>query len=185
MQHKISDEAVKKATGKNWKEWSSILDKAGAKKMPHKDIARFLYDRYFAKKRQKRVANIATSNGWWAQMITVEYERARGMRSVNQNASGFLVSVHRTVKEPLPALMKKWNRLAASKTVALKKLERLPSRTKRDMMRYKAKTGGLVVSFDKRSPYKSRIVVEAIRLSNAGEVERERKFWKEALKKLN
>ncbi len=31
----LSDQAVKKATGKSWQEWLAILDKAGARKMTH------------------------------------------------------------------------------------------------------------------------------------------------------
>jgi hypothetical protein len=37
---RISDESVLKATGRSWNEWYSILNKAGAKKMEHKEIAR-------------------------------------------------------------------------------------------------------------------------------------------------
>ena len=42
MTKRISDESVIKATGKSWNEWYSILNKAGAKKMEHKDIAEYL-----------------------------------------------------------------------------------------------------------------------------------------------
>ena len=37
---RMSDEAVKAKTGKVWKEWFTILDKAGAKKMTHQEIGR-------------------------------------------------------------------------------------------------------------------------------------------------
>ena len=40
-----SDEAVKAKTGKVWAEWFKILDKAGAKKWPHKEIAMYLYEK--------------------------------------------------------------------------------------------------------------------------------------------
>jgi len=40
-----SDEAVKAKTGKVWAEWFRILDKAGAKKWPHKEIAAYLHDK--------------------------------------------------------------------------------------------------------------------------------------------
>ncbi len=39
-----SDEAVKAKTGKVWAEWFKILDKAGARKWPHKEIAEYLHD---------------------------------------------------------------------------------------------------------------------------------------------
>jgi hypothetical protein len=35
---RMSDEAVKSKTGKTWKEWFAILDKAGASKMSHQEI---------------------------------------------------------------------------------------------------------------------------------------------------
>ncbi len=62
MAKKISDEAVKKRTGKNWKEWFSVLNKAGAKKMEHKEIALLLSEKYHV-------------SDWWSQMVTVQYEQ--------------------------------------------------------------------------------------------------------------
>jgi hypothetical protein len=59
---RLSDDAVQKRTGKNWKQWFEILDRAGAKKMSHKEMAGHLYEKY-------RVS------GWWCQMIAVRYER--------------------------------------------------------------------------------------------------------------
>jgi hypothetical protein len=35
----ISDHAVQTKTGKTWAEWCAVLDKAGAAKWPHKQIA--------------------------------------------------------------------------------------------------------------------------------------------------
>lgn len=78
MSAKISNEAVLKATGKNWQQWFAILDKAGAKKLKHIDIARFLQANYLGKNNKN--VNVVTSGGWWSQMVTVEYERARKMR---------------------------------------------------------------------------------------------------------
>ncbi|HEY8108672.1 MAG TPA: DUF4287 domain-containing protein [Patescibacteria group bacterium] len=83
---RISDEAVEKATGKRPKQWFALIDKAGGAELAHKEIARYLYD-------EQGVA------GWWAQMITVEYERSRGKREVGETADvGFEVGVHKTVE---------------------------------------------------------------------------------------
>jgi hypothetical protein len=38
----MSDDAVKAKTGKVLAEWFRILDRAGTKKWPHKEIARYL-----------------------------------------------------------------------------------------------------------------------------------------------
>ncbi len=43
MANKISNEAVKKSTGKVWSEWFALLNKADAKKMEHKAIAEMLH----------------------------------------------------------------------------------------------------------------------------------------------
>ena len=63
----MNDAAVKTKTGKDWHQWFAILDNAAAKKMSHKEIAEYLYE--------KRGAP-----GWWSQMVTVTYERARPAR---------------------------------------------------------------------------------------------------------
>jgi uncharacterized protein YndB with AHSA1/START domain len=85
----VGDEAVKTATGKTWREWFAILDRAGGKTMAHRDIVRWLYD-------GKRI-----KSGWWCQMVTVAYERARGRRVLGQTATGgFQIGVQRTVAAP-------------------------------------------------------------------------------------
>lgn len=180
---RISDEAVHKATGKNLKQWFSILDKAGAKKMPHRDIARFVYDNYLGKPKKKDGVNVTTNGGWWSQMVTVEYERARGLRAVNENANGFVVSIHKTVPGSITSLQKKWNMILKSKEVAAKKLVKKPSKTKRIMLRYQAEAGQVIVSFDERGEGKARIMVEAARLSKKSLIEPERAFWKKMLSK--
>ena len=42
----IGSAAVGKATGRKWPEWLALLDKAGARKMPHREIAQLLQVRY-------------------------------------------------------------------------------------------------------------------------------------------
>jgi len=72
----IGASAVRKATGKDWQQWFTLLDKAGAAKMPHKDIACLLYQKH-------------KLPGWWAQMVTVGYEQARGMREKHLSDNRF------------------------------------------------------------------------------------------------
>lgn len=92
----VSTAAVAKATGHGWNYWLKALDKAGASKLPHKEIAQVLYDRLGLRK------------NWWVQMVTVGYEQARGLRKPNQNALGFAASVSRTVSVPISALFAAW-----------------------------------------------------------------------------
>src|SRR5688572_13398015 len=62
----MSDTAVKAKTGKDWAGWFGALDKAGAAKLKHSQIAELLHETH-------------DIPGWWCQMVTVEYELARGL----------------------------------------------------------------------------------------------------------
>lgn len=87
----LSDEAVRKATGRDWDEWTSTLDDWGARDRSHTEIARHVVDDH----------NI---DGWWAQSVTVGYERIRGMRKPHQRPDGFSMSASKTVAVPVATL---------------------------------------------------------------------------------
>ena len=70
----MSDASVKEATGCNWERWVRTLDRAGAANKSHREIA-------------KLVAFFGTPS-WWTQMVTVGYERIRGMREKGQLRDG-------------------------------------------------------------------------------------------------
>jgi hypothetical protein len=71
----MSDDVLRKKTGRTWEEWVRILDARGARSMIHRDIAQYLYE-------EQGVP------GWWAQTVTVGYERIRGLRDIGQRRSG-------------------------------------------------------------------------------------------------
>lgn len=104
-QRKISEAAVRKATGKGWDEWFALLDSEGADALPHKQVARLLHDKGYI------------ASGWWCQMVTVEYERARGKRVVGGTESaGFQIGVQKTL--PLAA-EDAWNLITQPEGLAL------------------------------------------------------------------
>jgi hypothetical protein len=70
----MSDASVKEATGCTWERWVRTLDRAGAAQKSHREIA-------------KLVAFFGTPS-WWTQMVTVGYERIRGLRERGQQRSG-------------------------------------------------------------------------------------------------
>ena len=77
----MTEAGITAKTGKGWDYWFKALDKAGAAKLDHKGIVAIL-------NRKMKVGP------WWGQMIAVSYERARGIRAVNQKRDGeFSVSV--------------------------------------------------------------------------------------------
>jgi hypothetical protein len=64
---KMSSEAVKAKTGKDWKAWFAILDKFDLKKKGHAPAAKHLRDKHGL-------------TPWWSQAVTIRYEWDRGLR---------------------------------------------------------------------------------------------------------
>ena len=79
----ISDEAVRRATGRDWSQWFTAMDGLGGD--DHTERARRLAEAH------------PELSGWWCQSVTVQYERARGLRARHETSTGFQVSVQRTV----------------------------------------------------------------------------------------
>lgn len=80
----VSEKAVLEKTGKSLDHWFAVLDAFDAKSKGHAAAARHLEEQGVG--------------GWYAQGITVAYERARGLRVANQGSDGkFQVSVSRVV----------------------------------------------------------------------------------------
>jgi hypothetical protein len=177
---KTSDEAVEKATGKKWGAWFSILDRAGAKRMAHIDIARHVYDGYLGKKNTKLAPDVAKKGGWWSQMVTVEYERSRGLRQINQTSTGFNVSVHGTFDVPVSKLFTAWQKVAKKNGLVESTVH------KNKIIRYKSEKGNPmhVAAFTPKGPRKSRIGFEVMRLPKPSEVEKQRTKWKKEIAKL-
>lgn len=81
----MSDAAFLKKTGRGLDHWFAVLDRFGAVEKGHTAAARHLYEAHGV-------------DGWYAQGITVSYERARGVRGVNQRCDGaWEVSVSKTL----------------------------------------------------------------------------------------
>jgi len=169
----VGSEAVLKATGRAWDEWLKVLDHAGAKALPHKDIALML-SRKFA------VPN------WWSQMVTVGYEQARGLRVVNQKADGFSASASRTMHIGLDKLYAAWSEpRQRSRWLPDAPLE-LRRATDGKSMRMTWTAGGsrVDVGFIARGAGRSVVQVEHSKLANAAAVARQKTYWAEALGRL-
>jgi uncharacterized protein YndB with AHSA1/START domain len=83
---RLSPEAVREGTGRDWADWLQLLDAAGAFGWDHRGIVDFL-DR----------EHPAVAPGW-QQSLAVAYERARGKRVVGQTADvGFQIGAQRSV----------------------------------------------------------------------------------------
>lgn len=166
------DETVKAKTGKVWAEWFKILDKAGAKKWSHKEIAAYLY------KKKKLPA-------WWCQIVAVGYEHERGLRQKFQKCDGeFSASGSRTMA-PLAQAYAAWtNDRLRNRWLPDAKME-ITSTTPGKYVR--AKWDGdscIAVGFYSRGPEKTQVAVDHGKLPNSRECAKMKIFWFEALNRL-
>lgn len=87
----MSDASVQKQTGRTWGEWVRVLDAAKAMDKPHREIAAY-------------VSSLGTPD-WWSQMVTVGYERIRGLRDRGQRRGGtYEATRSRTFNVPVETL---------------------------------------------------------------------------------
>jgi len=168
----IGDDAVRSATGRGWKEWFALLDAAGMAKEPHRAIV--------------AVARKAGAGPWWQQMVTVEYERARGLRKVHETSAGFVANASRTVKVPLADLWKAWATPAARRRWLPDPSFLVRKATTQKTMRITWVDGAtnVEVQFLEKGTGKSLVAVQHSRLGKARDVARMKGYWKEALDAL-
>jgi len=88
----MSNAAIKAKTGCTWEKWVWTLDHSGAADMSHRAIAEMVHGTF-------KVPD------WWAQTVTVGYERIKGLREIGQRRSGeFEANRSKTFAVPMPQL---------------------------------------------------------------------------------
>jgi uncharacterized protein YndB with AHSA1/START domain len=169
----VGSEAVLRATGRAWDEWLKLLDRAGAKAMPHKDIALML-SRKFA------------VPDWWSQMVTVGYEQARGLRAVYQRTNGFAANTSRTLDTPLRRVYEAWSdpQLRSRWLLDAPVEVRRATDGKSIRMTWTVGDSDVDVGFFAKGADKSQVQVEHSKLRNATAVAKQKAFWGDALNRL-
>ena len=172
----FSDETIRERTGRGWEEWFDLLDSWGSETLGHTEIAR-------------RVAELPGISGWYAQSVTMSYERARGLRAVGQRtgSAGFTASASKTIaaraEDVFVAFVDPSRRAGWLPHAVLS--ERTVSKPRRTA-RYDVGDGPtrLLVTVDDKGPAKSTLVVEESRLAGAGEREVRKDYWRRAVATL-
>lgn len=164
------DEAVRQATGRGWDDWFTLLDDWGATGRGHTEIARWLVTEHDV-------------GGWWAQSLTVGYERARGIRAKHQMATGFAVTVSKTVSVPVERLRAAFvdagtRRRWQPDTSMRKRPGRSESTARFD---WPDPASVVAVTFDPKGETKSVVAVQHQRLPDARAAERQKAYWRQAL----
>jgi hypothetical protein len=169
----MSDEAVAAKTGRSWQEWVRLLDARGARSMIHRDIAAYLHDEHAVP-------------GWWAQMVTVGYERIRGLRDRGQRRNGaYEASKSKTLPLPLPELYRAFS-LSRRREKWLPGVKWTVRKAIRDKsMRVTWEDGTSVeIYFTAKGPRKSQVVIQHRKLGTRRQAEKAKLYWSEGLDEL-
>jgi hypothetical protein len=169
----MSDAALKKATGCTWERWVKALDRVKAATWSHSAIAEYVYEKYKV-------------DGWWAQNVTVGYERIRGLRAIGQRRDGsYEATRSKTIGAPLGRLFRAWSekrqraRWLPGVDLVVRKA------TKDRSMRITWTDGTSVeVGFYAKGPKKSQVAVQHTKLADKAAQARLKAFWTERLEAL-
>lgn len=169
----IGNEAVKKATGKGWKDWFSILDKEGSTSKSHKEIAAWLSEN-------------SELSGWWAQMVTVQYERERGMRKVHEKKDGFEAGKSKTFSVPIETIYDAWiNRTKRSEWMDDPKFTIRKANTNKSIRITWPDNTNLVVYLTAKGPKKTQISIQHNKLKNKSDVKERKIYWQKQIQQLS
>jgi hypothetical protein len=163
----VSDASVNAKTGHAWEHWVKILDQNGAARMAHRDI----------------VALLSSHHGvgsWWAQTVTVGYERIKGVRTRGQKRDGtFGAGKSRTFNVPVATLFDAWKDTGVRRRW-LDETVKIRTATRPKSMRLGWHDGTIVaVGFVAKSASKSSVAIEHSNLADQATAERLKQYWGE------
>ena len=170
---KISDASVQAKTGKTWSEWFDTLDKSGARKMTHTQVAAHLY-------------NELGCPGWWNQMVANTYQQARGLRQKHQTPQGYQISRSATIAVAIGELYQAWQ----NKTIRARWLSdpdfvvRKATVNKSLRITWIDNKTSVEVFFLAKGEQKTQLVVQHSKLSDARAAERMKTYWGKQLVRL-
>lgn len=165
-----SDAAIKTKTGCTWERWVKALDRVHAHTWPHREIAEYVHQKYKVP-------------GWWAQTVTVGYERIKGLRAIGQRRDGsFEATKSKTFAVPLARLYRAFNdaRTRARWLPGVELTIRTATRGKYMRITWPGRTS-VEVGFASRGPAKSQVQVQHSKLPDRAGATRLKEYWAERL----
>jgi uncharacterized protein YndB with AHSA1/START domain len=165
-----SDATLKQNTGCTWERWVNVLDHVQAYTWPHREIAKHVQEKYKV-------------NGWWAQTVTVGYERIKGLRAIGQRRGGaFEASKSRTFAVPLARLYRAFrdSRTRARWLPEVKLTIRSATPQKYLRITWPDQTS-VLVGFLSKGTGKSQVAIAHEKLPDQAAVTRSKQYWAERL----
>lgn len=168
-QPQMSDESVRSATGRGWDEWCDLLDAWPGHVEGHSSIA-------------AHVQNEHGVDGWWAQTVTVGYERITGRRLRYQQHDGtYSAGKSRTVTANSAALREMLLDDTGRADLFPGLDTELRSRRTSKVIRLAIGPGTAQIAIEPRADGKAKITVAHDRLPSLDEVVRWKDYWSEWL----
>jgi len=169
----MSDDVVKEKTGCDWTHWVYVLDKRGAAAMSHREITEIVRTKY-------KVAD------WWSQMVTVGYERIKGLRARGQRRDGsYEATKSRTFNVPVDVLFDAWADAKTRRRWLTDGTVKVRTATAPKSMRLDWSDGGIIaVGFVAKGKGKSSVALSHAKLPDQDTANALKAYWSERLDSL-
>ncbi|NND02993.1 MAG: hypothetical protein HKN91_09415 [Acidimicrobiia bacterium] len=172
-QPEMSDEVVFDATGRRWDEWCKVIEESSFVGQGHSAIAGHLEEEYGI-------------GGWWAQAVTVGYERIVGIRLPYQMPDGtFTANKSRTVEVDGDVLRKNLLESEHRSDMFPGQETTLRSKPESKVVRLGIGLGVALISIDPKPDGRSKVTVAHEGLPTYEDVAEWKFFWTEWLNALD
>lgn len=169
----LSDERVRAATGRGWEEWRQIIDDWPGHDDGHSAIASYVRD------------DLGVDD-WWAQTVTVGYERITGRRLPYQQPDGtFTAGKSRTVTVDRDALRELLLSEEGRADLFPNQSTALRSRSTAKVLRLGMDEGVTQVAVDPLEDGRAKIAIAHEKLPTPESVELWKAFWTDWLEALD
>ena len=169
----VSDAVIRERTGRGWEEWFGLLDEWGAAERSNTEVRRWVAEEHGV-------------DSWGSQAVTINYQRARGLRAVGEGPDGFTIHVSKTVGVPVQRLYEAF----VDESLRERWLPEggLSERTVLEARsaRFDWEGGGTRVAafFTAKGDERSAVALQHQRLADGGDAERMKAFWRDRVTAL-
>ena len=169
----MGDDVIKEKTGCTWELWVKALDYSRAYELSHREIAKLVKEKW-------------DTPSWWTQMVTVGYERIKGLRERGQQRSGtYTMTRSRTFDVDVATLYDAWADGRRRKRWLGETGVRIRTATEPKSMRLQMPDGAIVaIGFTAKGKGKSAVALEQARLPDRESADRLKQLWSERLDAL-
>ena len=160
-----TDDVIRERTGRGWDQWRDVIDAWPGHADGHTAVARWLREEQDV-------------DGWWAQAVTIGWERITGRRLPGQMADGTFTANRSATITTDPEALREMLLDGDDRDVLLAGLEpELRSRPSSKTLRIGLRSGVAEISIAPRDDDRVTITVAHTKLSSPDEVAHWKGFW--------